>query len=91
MPVILSDETWTRIQRLLEDYENGVLGVIPGTGLKYEEIVTAKRNQQPTIKIGAEMSAASTICNPGNPPETGTYIFGTINGACQWINTTNCA
>lgn len=54
MPVILSDETWARIEKMLEDYENGVLGFIPGKGLKYEEQITSKRNQQPTVKIGVD-------------------------------------
>lgn len=44
MPVLLSDDTWTRIQKMLEDYESGVLRVIPGNGLKLEEQTTVKAN-----------------------------------------------
>lgn len=29
-------------------------------------------------------------CNPGNPPSTGTHIFGVVDGDCQWIDTTVC-
>jgi hypothetical protein len=29
-------------------------------------------------------------CNPGSAPETGTWIFGSIDGECQWIDTTTC-
>ncbi len=44
MPVILSDETWVRIEKMLDDYESGVLRVIPGNGLKWDEQITAKSN-----------------------------------------------
>ena len=53
MPVILSDETWTRIEKMLEDYESGALRVIPGTGMKYEEQMSAKVNC-PGTKIGID-------------------------------------
>ena len=44
MPVLLSDESWLRLQKMLEDYESGVLRVIPGKGLLYGEQHTAKAN-----------------------------------------------
>lgn len=53
MPVILSDETWVRIEKMLEDYESGVLRVIPGKGMKYEEQITATSNC-PGTKIGVD-------------------------------------
>jgi hypothetical protein len=38
MPVLLSDETWKRIEAMLIEYERGgMCRVVPGTGLKYEE------------------------------------------------------
>lgn len=49
MPVILSDETWTRIEKMLEDYESGVLRVIPGKGLKLEQQVSVKSNCPGTV------------------------------------------
>lgn len=51
MPVILSDETWTRIQQMLADYDAGILRVIPGEGLEIKEQVTSKANC-PGTKIG---------------------------------------
>lgn len=30
-------------------------------------------------------------CSPGSPPDTGTWIFGAIDGVCQWIDTTICS
>lgn len=40
--IVLSEETWLKIQRMLEDWENGALRVIPGDGLKIQEQPTAK-------------------------------------------------
>lgn len=53
MPVLLSDDTWARIEKMLEDYESGVLRVIPGKGLKLEEERTHTSNC-PGIKIGVD-------------------------------------
>lgn len=53
MPVLLSDETWVRISKMLEDYESGVLRVIPGKGLKFEEQRTGKSNC-PGTKLGVD-------------------------------------
>ena len=49
MPVILSDETWARIEAMLRDYESGVLRVIPGQGLKFQEQTTTISNCPGTI------------------------------------------
>lgn len=59
MPVILSDDTWTRIEKMLMDYESGVLRVIPGKGLKFEEQVTVKSNC-PGTKLGVDPSSTNT-------------------------------
>lgn len=26
----------------------------------------------------------------GSPPATGTYVLGSVDGVCQWIDTTTC-
>jgi len=64
MPVLLSDETWARIEKMLEDYESGVLRVIPGVGMKYEEQTTAKANC-PGTKMGTFLGSlpASNLLN----------------------------
>lgn len=53
MPVLLKDETWARIEKMLEDYESGVLRVIPVNGLKVIEQITTKANC-PGTKIGID-------------------------------------
>lgn len=30
-------------------------------------------------------------CAPTTPPDTGTWIWGAIDGECQWIDTTDCS
>lgn len=32
----------------------------------------------------------SGACRPTAPPPSGTYVWGAVNGVCQWINTTTC-
>ncbi len=68
MPVILSDETWARIQKMLTDYESGVLRVIPGEGLKLEEQVSVKASC-PGTKMSIDLSHAK--------PQS--FGFGTLN------------
>jgi hypothetical protein len=36
--VLLSQETYDRIKKVLEDYEAGKLTIIPGNGLKIDEV-----------------------------------------------------
>ena len=80
MPVILSDDTWLRIQKMLEDYESGVLRVIPGKSLAYEEQISAKSNC-PGTKIGFnpdDLPASNTltldVCVDGSP-QTHTFVI----------------
>lgn len=36
------------------------------------------------------ISGPSGACNPGDPPPIGTWIFASVDGVCQWIDTTTC-
>jgi hypothetical protein len=33
---------------------------------------------------------ATGPCAPTAPPDTGTYVWGSVDGTCQWIDTTTC-
>lgn len=73
MPVILSDDTWARIEKMLEDYEAGVLRVIPGNGLKLDEQISAKANC-PGTKLSVDPTDATgfpaialDVCVDGSP------------------------
>ena len=32
----------------------------------------------------------AAACAPSQPPGSGTWIWGSVDGVCQWIETTNC-
>lgn len=31
------------------------------------------------------------LAEAGDPPGSGTYVLGSVNGTCQWIDTTTCS
>ena len=33
----------------------------------------------------------SCLSTAGEPPDTGTFVLGSIDGECQWIDTTTCS
>lgn len=35
-------------------------------------------------------SSNGSPCAPTTPPDTGTWVWGSIDGECQWIDTTTC-
>lgn len=36
------------------------------------------------------LPASGCLADAGDPPDTGTWILGSIDGTCQWIDTTTC-
>lgn len=40
-----------------------------------------------------EIAATPESCmgDAGDPPDTGTYVLGSVDGTCQWIDTTTCS
>lgn len=40
---------------------------------------------------GDENPFAACAASAGDPPAMGTYVLGSVNGVCQWINTTTCS
>ncbi len=38
-----------------------------------------------------EFGGGGCISAAGSPPGSGTYVLGSVDGVCQWINTTTCA
>jgi hypothetical protein len=35
--------------------------------------------------------AAGCLSDAGDPPDMGTFVLGSIDGTCQWIDTTTCS
>lgn len=51
----------------------------------WDSTTTSRQNQSP------EDTRPGPGCDPGSPPDTGTWIFGVVDGVCQWIDTTDCS
>ncbi len=39
---------------------------------------------------GDAFSQLGCIGQAGNPPPSGTHVLGSVDGTCQWIDTTTC-
>ncbi len=53
--------------------------------LQWDTTAWSRDNQQQSDASGAGP------CNPSAPPASGTHIWGSIGGVCQWIDTTTCS
>ncbi len=51
----------------------------------WETQTTSRQNQSP------EDTSPARGCIPASPPDTGTWVWGTVDGECQWIDTTACS
>ncbi len=49
--------------------------------------VISDQNQAPEDFI----SGGSCLSDAGSPPESGTFVLGSVDGTCQWIDTTTCS
>lgn len=52
--ILLSQDTYDRIMKAVEAFENGNWKVIPGTGLKYEETGGGPEDGGGPVKIGVD-------------------------------------
>lgn len=34
--------------------------------------------------------ASGCLADAGSPPDMGTFVLGSVDGTCQWIDTTTC-
>ncbi len=77
------------MKKMLDDYEKGYADSIQlGKGLELEERGTGY------MKFGVdpkELEQDFGSCLPDSPPGSGTWIWGTVDGVCQWIDTTTCS
>lgn len=48
----------------------------------------SRQNQEPEDFINAP--AAGCLNDAGDPPAMGTWVLGSVDGTCQWIDTTTC-
>lgn len=57
--VLLSQDSYNRIMKMLHDYEAGALKIIPGDGLKVEEV------GKDGTKIGFDQTIQLNVCIDG--------------------------
>ncbi len=50
----------------------------------WDTTTTSQQNQN-------DDTPAPRSCLPDSPPESGTSVWGSIDGECQWIDTTTCS
>ncbi len=53
--------------------------------LQWDTTAWSRDNQQQSDASGAGP------CTPSAPPGSGTHIWGSVGGVCQWIDTTTCS
>ena len=52
--------------------------------------VTSKQNKEPEDFIGGSADG-DCMAAAGDPPGSGTFVLGSVDGTCQWIDTTTCS
>ena len=74
-----------RIRGYLANLRDAILGVRPiaGAGITISEFPG-----QGTVIATTD---SSNTCLPTNPPASGTYVWGSVDGVCGWISTTTCS
>ncbi len=48
--------------------------------------VRSRQNDTPDVPP----PVGGCITDAGDPPGSGTYVLGSVDGTCQWIDTTTC-
>ncbi len=55
----------------------------------WDTTTTSSQNQEPDdFRPGGDTSCMG---DAGDPPDSGTYVLGSVDGTCQWIDTTTCS
>ncbi len=58
------------------------------SGDSWSTKVISRQNQAPEDPTPA---GGGCLNDAGSPPESGTFVLGTVDGTCQWIDTTICS
>jgi len=85
-----SDQTNRAIHQIQPNWVEDGFGVVG----PQRQVIPRPTLQPPRMDFGIDNSrptAGSTSnCAPSAPPGTGTWVWGTVDGVCQWIDTTTC-
>lgn len=65
-----------------------LVGNISGAGNRH--VIEDDRSPRRPMNIPNQLPDDSGTCAPTAPHTTGTWVWGSIDGVCQWIDTTEC-
>lgn len=57
------------------------------SGDSWSTKVTSRQNQAPE---DPPTGGGGCLGDAGEPPDMGTFVLGSVDGTCQWIDTTTC-
>ncbi len=60
------------------------------SGDSWSTKVTSSQNQAPPDDVPSDFGNAC-LSAAGDPPGSGTSVLGSVDGVCQWIDTTTCS
>lgn len=68
-----------------------IVGNVSGAGNRHVIEDTPSQRRITNIPTQIFDNLSSRACSPSAPPGSGTYVWGSIDGTCQWISTTDCS
>lgn len=68
-----------------------LVGNISGAGNRH--VIEDTPSSRRPLNIPSQISDNLTVgsCTPSSPPSSGTWVWGSVDGVCQWIDTTDCS
>jgi hypothetical protein len=76
-----------KIKQYLADLRTALISRTP---LKGSGIVLSEHTDGVEIAVDNAAKTGAASCAPTAPPASGTWVWGSVNGNCQWIDTTTC-
>jgi len=84
-----SDQTNKSLHQINPNWVEDGYGVVG----PQRQVIPKPQPQPPRMDFGIDNSRVNiptSQCSPSTPPEEGTWIWGSVDGVCQWIDTTTC-
>jgi hypothetical protein len=84
-----SDQTSKALHQINPNWVEDGFGVV---GPQRQVIPKPEQRPPPMDFTISPLAARSgeNPCLPASPPPSGTWIWGSVDGVCQWIDTTTC-
>jgi len=84
-----SDQTNKALHQINPNWVEDGYGVVG----PQRQVIPQAPLRPPSMEFGIDNSRppnTQTSCAPSTPPASGTWLWGTVDGVCQWIDTTTC-